>query len=1457
MNLSRLGSDGEQLLPLTGAQAGVWFASQVDPDSPIFRAAEYLDIHGPVDPGLFEKALRLMTAEADALHIRFVDTEDGPRLVIAGEPAWDLCAVDVSGEADPRRAAEEWMGRDLRRRIDLTSSSLFTYALFKVSESRWFWYHAYHHILLDGAGAALLVRRVADLYTALTAGTEPGPTPFTSVRSLLTEDADYRTSQDFADDRDFWRGRYADRPEPVCLSPRPLKPSAEFVRRSANLPVDVRQELVRAAERAGTARSRVVIAATVAYLHRMTGSTDIVLGLPVTARPGPASRTAPGMAANVVPLRVAVDDATTVGTLLDRTRAALRSLVAHQRYRGEELRRDLGLPNDHRRFFGPLLNIVPFDYDVRFAGLRADAHNMSLRLIEDLAVSVYDRGDGGEIRVDFDAHPALYTPAELAGHQDRYLRFIGRVARALREPGTPVGRIGLLGDDELAAVTLAAAQDRPAERPADGPAGGPTLAALFERQVLATPEAPAVAYEDTVLDYAALNRRANRLARLLIARGVGPEDRVALLLPRSAEFVVAVLAVAKTGAAYLPVDPAVPATRIAYILGDAVPVRVLVDASTAAVAEAAGCTTLALDDPAVLHELAASADTDPTDTDRTAPPAVSHAAYVIYTSGSTGRPKGVVVTHAGVPGLADRFIRRLGVVPGSRVLQFASLGFDAMVSELCMGLLAGATLVIAPADRLLPGDPLAAFTREAGITHALLPPSSLAAMNPGTDLPPEMTVVIGGEAADARLVSRWAPGRLLVNAYGPTETTVCATMSEALDGTRTPPIGEPIAGTRIHVLDSALLPVPPGVTGELYVTGPSLARGYLGRFGLTAERFVADPFGLPGERMYRTGDLVRRLPDHSLEFVGRADEQVKIRGYRVEPGETEAALLRVPAVAQAAVTICRDATGEPALSGYVVAADPGTDLDLRAVRDALAAVLPGYLMPATLTLLDAIPVTPNGKVDRKALPEPRMPATRPHRSPRTPYEHALCALFADALGLEAVGPDDDFFTLGGHSLMAARLARRISTELGRDVRVAWLFEHPTAAGLARRLEHTTNTAGRDRALLEGPAADALLDRDIRPGGPPLTVAAPRTVLLTGATGFVGAHLLAELLAATDARIVCPVRAATPAEAADRIRQALAAQRIPLPADMERITAVPADLARPDLGLGSTRFAELAETCDAIFHNAATVSIMREYASLRAANTESTRQLLRMASRRSIPVHLVSTLSVAPPRSHASAVTETFFPPHPGLRSGYRQSKWASERLLEQAAERGLPVTVHRLGRVVGAPDTGQVNRQDFLWSVLASGIPAGILPDLFEAEVWTPVDYVARAVVRLSLTAASGTVFNHAPVAPTPLADLYDWVGEYGYDVRRMPPAQWRRELPRSADVAMTTGAFFDSLAGDGTGDGTGDGDAPGDVRADNVLRGLEGTGIRCPQPDRALVFRYLDHCVETGILPPPGQRDA
>ena len=449
-----------------------------------------------------------------------------------------------------------------------------------------------------------------------------------------------------------------------------------------------------------------------------------------------------------------------------------------------------------------------------------------------------------------------------------------------------------------------------------------TLPELFEAQVAATPDAVALVFGDATLTYAQLNARANRLAHAFIHRGVGSEDIVALALPRGPELVTCLLAVLKAGAAYLPLDTDYPSERIAFMLADAAPMLVVTDAPTVGcVPDGSSTPRLSLDDPATVAALQDSPDTDPTDGDRVQPLWPQHPAYVIYTSGSTGWPKGVVVGHTGVSSMVAAQVERLGVDGHSRVLQFASPGFDASFWELSMALLSGAALIVAPKDELLPGPALGALIRRQRVSHVTMVPSALAVMAAPDGLPGGVSLVVAGEACPAELARTWAAGRRMINAYGPSETTVCATMSGPLSRSISapPPVGQPIANTRVYVLDARLGLAPLGVTGELYVAGAGLARGYLNRPGLTGERFVADPFGPPGTRMYRTGDQVRWDAQGELEFRGRSDDQVKIRGFRVELGEIEAALLSHSDVAQAAVVARQDTPGDTRLIAYVVA----------------------------------------------------------------------------------------------------------------------------------------------------------------------------------------------------------------------------------------------------------------------------------------------------------------------------------------------------------------------------------------------------------------------------------------------------------------------------------------------------------------------------------------------------------
>src|SRR5262249_20613087 len=567
---------------------------------------------------------------------------------------------------------------------------------------------------------------------------------------------------------------------------------------------------------------------------------------------------------------------------------------------------------------------------------------------------------------------------------------------------------------------------------------GATLPQLFAAQAAATPDAVAVVFAGEQLSYGGLDGRANQLAHHLRALGVGAESVVGVCLERSLELVVALLGILKAGGAYLPLDPGYPRERLAFMLADASAAVLISARGLRDRVDAPGVRRLELDGAAAA--IAAHPKSAPADVLQP-----HNLAYVIYTSGSTGTPKGVAVTHGGIPHLAAAQIDRFAITAQARVLQFASPSFDAAVSEIAATLVSGATLVLAPAQRA--GDALARVICEQNVSHATLPPVLLA------ELPehvPLQTLIVAGEACSADVVARWSPGRRMINAYGPTEATVCASMSEALSGACVPPLGRPIWNTRIYVLDGCLEPVPVGVVGELYIAGAGVGRGYVGRGGLTGERFVADRFGAAGGRMYRSGDLARWRGDGVLEFVGRADHQVKVRGFRIEPGEIEAVLLRHAGVTQAVVVARSDRAGASQLVGYVVLAAgaqaAGAQAAGAALRAHVGAQLPDYMVPSAIVVLDRLPLTANGKLDRGALPAPEVRAGV-IRLARNPSEELLCALFAEVLGLERVGIDDDFFALGGHSLLATRLISRIRSSLDVEVSIRSLFEAPTVAGL--------------------------------------------------------------------------------------------------------------------------------------------------------------------------------------------------------------------------------------------------------------------------------------------------------------------------------------------------------------------------------------------------------------------------
>ncbi|RRJ64969.1 non-ribosomal peptide synthetase [Paenibacillus oralis] len=1032
--------------PLSGAQSGIWFAQQLDPDNPIFNAGEYIDILGPVDPDRFETAVRQAVMEAEALHARFGEDRDGPWQTIAPSSAWTMHRVDVCGEEDPHAAAKAWMKQDLARPVDLRRGPLFTEALLKLAPDRFYWYQRIHHIVIDGYGFSLLTRRVAQIYTALARDLPLGEGAFGSWRSVLEEDAAYRASERLERDRQFWQARFADHPEAVSLGDRAQFTSRSFLRESAELPSSIMDAWRTAAGGMGASWPDVVMAAAAIYVHRLTGTDDVILGVPMMCRLGSAAMRVPGMVMNLLPLRVAVRPDMSVSELVRQIFGNMREIGKHQDYRHQDLRRDLKLVGDNRRLFGPLMNIMPFIEELNFAGCRGKIRNLAAGPVDDLTIHVYCGSGGSGPRIDFDANPAVYDAGELSAHRRRFLHVLDKLAAS--DPRQPLGRLELLLPEERLQVLDEWNDTAHALMQWSVPA-------LFEEQAASTPDAVAVVFEDTVLRYAELNARANQLAHLLIAHGAGPERIVALALPRSIEIVIAILAVHKAGAAYLPIDPDYPSARIAYMLNDAAPMCLITVREVDSRLPGSGAIPkILLDEPAAMKRLERQVERNPSDADRLCRLSPLHPSYVIYTSGSTGRPKGVLLTFEGLANLLLCMRERFAPDGRDKLLSVTTISFDIAVMEVLLPLTTGAAVDIASKETLLDPHALARKIKGSGATMMQATPTlwqALAASQPGSF--DGLTVITGGEALPVGLKLALQDLDCQVNnQYGPTETTIYSTAA-LLGPERTgkPSIGGPIWNTRLYVLDAALQPVPPGVAGELYIAGAGLARGYLGRPDLTAERFVADPFGPPGTRMYRTGDLVRWLADGSIDYLGRADHQIKLRGFRIETGEIEALLTRHADVAQAAVIVREDRPGERRLVAYVVPASPsGVDPD--ALRRYAAGQLPDYMVPAAIATLDAMPLTPNKKIDRKALPVPDSGQAAVGREPRTPQEEMLCALFAEVLGQPRVGIDDDFFALGGHSLLAGRVILRIRESLGAELSIGSLFEEPTVAGLVQRLD---------------------------------------------------------------------------------------------------------------------------------------------------------------------------------------------------------------------------------------------------------------------------------------------------------------------------------------------------------------------------------------------------------------------
>ncbi|MGO4447060.1 amino acid adenylation domain-containing protein, partial [Mycobacterium sp. 2YAF39] len=1017
--------------PLTRGQLDIFLAQELGLAGTEWQLGLLGRIAGKVDRDALQRAVRLVVAEAEPGRTAFAEVGGRVRQQAVDYPEVEVDFYDLIGFDDPVAKVHE-ISSSIQRIPMSFSGPLFKFVLFQTALDEFFLFACCHHIAMDGTGMALVSRRVASIYSAIVSGQPVPPAYFGSLQDLLDCESEYEASQDFLDDQAYWSSNLPSEsgtqyPQAQTTNGRdPFAPAEQVqlnpsvVGQSKNLSKILR------------VRRYSVITAASALLVRgwSANGSDVTLDFPVSRRVSPESKTLPGMLTGVVPLALKTSPDVTVADFCRDVDARIRNLLKHQRFPVRTLERD-GASADR-----VAINFIPARLTLDFAGAPATATYTNLGPVRHFELVFLGSSDQLILSTAGAGQPfSNFEVSDLARRLEHLL------AAMATDPERLLSSIDVLDTGEFGQLDAwgnraMLTQPVPTVQ---------SIPAMFAAQVTRAPEAAALTFDGHHLTYRELDEAADRLANLLAANGARPGERVALLFPRSIDAIVAILAVLKTGAAYLPIDPGHPDTRMEFMLGDAAPIVAITTADLRSRLEPFGVPVIDINDPDVTDQPSVALPV----------PAADDVAYIIYTSGTTGTPKGVAVTHANVAQLLEPLDAELAL--GQVWTQCHSLAFDYSVWEIWGALLYGGRLVIVPDSVVRSPEDLHALLVTEQVSVLSQTPSAFYALQTADALQPELgqqlklqTVVFGGEALEPQRLSTWLyshPGLpRMINMYGITETTVHASFREIGEADivgNSSPIGVPLDHLAFFVLDDCMRQVPVGVVGELYVAGHGVGMGYWRRCDLTSTRFVACPFGSSGSRMYRTGDVVRWAEDGQLQYLGRADKQVKIRGYRIELGEVQAALAALDKVDQAAVIVREDRPGDKRLVGYLTgSADPAE------VRSALADRLPAYMVPAMVVVLDALPLTLNGKLDTRALPAPEYRDGERYRPPTNAVEEILAGVFAQVLGVERVGVDDSFFDLGGDSILSMQVVAR-ARAAGVLCRPRDIFVEQTVAGLAR------------------------------------------------------------------------------------------------------------------------------------------------------------------------------------------------------------------------------------------------------------------------------------------------------------------------------------------------------------------------------------------------------------------------
>jgi amino acid adenylation domain-containing protein/thioester reductase-like protein len=1441
-------------LPISVPQQHLWFLAGYSEGALLAHCdAVLFHLEGRLDAARLQAAFRDVATRHDALRTTFDMATDRQYVAdhLEREP---LVVADLSHDAADGEGAAKWLAEDASRPFSF-SEPLWRVSLLRLGIDAHLLLVAAHQLIADRAALHRIVREAAASYAARL---DPGDQPIglADYCRLLEEQA---SQPSYAEAREYWSHQFADgipQIELPGLRPRPSVKRYDGARLVAPMTEDLRAGLENWNRAHNSTPYVTLLAAFQVWLRRMSGQEDVVIGVNGQGSPWLA-RTTPlvANATNILPVRGRVDLEQTFAAHVQHVQRSLLAPFDHQDYPFSAMVADVKPKRDQGRspIFTVALEWEPESPAPQFEGLAVSRVTPPIQFTPyDLRLTA-ERCDG-QLQLVCDYSTELFDRHTL---HEWVTSFMALLDGCIRSGDEPMWQVPLLSSGQSQRA-LAEWQGPRRDFPDDC-----GVHDLVRAQAERTPDAVAIVSGTRTMSYRDLERNANRVARHLQSLGIGRNDFVGVAVSPSPEMIVTLLGVLESGAAYLPLDPAYPVDRLTFMLSDAAARVVITEHAHRPRFEGLPYTILCVD------QLGADAAGV-----TAAPPLVGTArqnAYLIYTSGSTGRPKGVPIAHRGLVSFAADLAERLGLTAADTVLATTSVSFDIAFTELILPLVAGARIVMVPRADVIDAGALMRLAREHDVTLMQATPSHWRALlDAGWTGGARLKLLAAGEALSRDLATRLREqGCALWNAYGPTETTIYSSIRCIESDTGPVTIGRAVANTALYVLDERRLPVPVGVPGELYIGGVGVSPGYWQRPGLTAERFVPNPFaGSDCPVLYRTGDLVRWLPDGEIDYLGRLDHQVKISGFRIELGEIETLLDRHPAIRQSQVIARETARGDRSLVAYVVPSGQAMPT-VGELRAHLARQVPDYMIPVAFVTLAAFPLTPNGKIDRRALPAPDagniVPQTSPYAPPRNPTEEVLCRIWRDILRVDRVGIHDSFFDLGGHSLLLTPLVLAMREYFQVRVSIRDFFTRPTVAALAelivdaRRAEVTRSngvlaSSGLDpgrsgRSRFDFLRAEAWLDPSLQPDDRQYRPGALERIFMTGTTGFVGAYVLHELMERTESTIYCLVRAENPERGLDRIRKHAAGLGLWHDEYRERIRPVIGDLTRSGFGIAPDVYRRLAEETDAILHSAALVNFIYPYQALKAANVDAVREIIRFAfARRVKPVHYLSTTAVWPMGAHRTFREDSPLDHDELLNLPYDETKWVGEKMLEHARARGLPVAVYRPGEVAGDSRTGAADLSHLASALLKGSLQSGLFPALGFLDA-APVDYVARAVVCLmSECDPLGKAYHLCNPHPLHARDAYAWLSARGYTFEVVPFDEWRTRVLTDERFAENALYPFAPLLEEFT-------DHSLQLPIwDTALAQSELTpaGVACPAFDDRLLSTYFDYYLAAGYLTTP-----